>query len=284
MATVVPHRVLSRYCGNQSVPDNFRVCNIKGAEDVGTDRDWQKWGEQDPYFGVLSSEDFRKSNLSEKNRVEFFRSGEEHIDEVFAKIRRHLAHEFNPTRSIDFGCGVGRLVIPRRRKCTEVTGIEVADSMLAEARANCSAANIGNAKCVQSEEKLSRQVGIYDFVHSVLVFQHIPPVRGKQLVGELLKHLAPGGVVALQFFYRCDAPKLVRTLVKLRYRVPLVNYLRNIVRGRPMREPAMQLHCYDLDSLIGIYKAAGIPAIYLDLYDAFGFQGAMIYGRKMDSG
>jgi 2-polyprenyl-3-methyl-5-hydroxy-6-metoxy-1,4-benzoquinol methylase len=250
---------------------------------VGTDRDWEKWGEQDPYFGVLSAEDFRKSNLSEKNRAEFFRTGEEHVDEIFSKVRRHLAADFNPARCMDFGCGVGRLVIPLAGRCAEVTGIDVADSMLAEARANCSSAKIANAKFVKSDDRMSQLEGNYDLIHSVIVFQHIPTARGIVLLGELLKHLAPGGVVALQFFYRSDAPKLVRALVKLRYRVPLLNYLRNVLRGRPMREPAMQLHCYELDALIDVFKAAGIPAVYLDLYDAFGFRGAMIYGRKTDS-
>jgi len=250
---------------------------------LGTDRDWQKWGEQEPYFGVLSCEHFRKSNLSEEGRAEFFRSGEEHIEEVFGKIRRHIAGEFNPSRSLDFGCGVGRLVIPLARKCTEVTGIDVADAMLSEARKNCSIENIGNANFVKSDDQLSQLSGAYDFIHSVIVFQHIPPVRGKVLIKELLKHLAPGGVVALQFFYRCDHQKLVRAFVKLRYRVPFVNYMRNIFRGRPMREPAMQLHCYELDSLIDIFKAANMRAVHLDLYDAFGFKGAMIYGARMDS-
>jgi 2-polyprenyl-3-methyl-5-hydroxy-6-metoxy-1,4-benzoquinol methylase len=283
MAMGIPHRVLSGYCRNQSVADFTGVCNDQGGEGVGTDKDWQKWGEQAPYFGVLSSADFNKSNLSDVNRTEFFRTGEEHVDEIFAKIRRHVAGEFNPLRSIDFGCGVGRLVIPLSRRCAEVTGIDVADSMLAEARVNCSSENISNAKFIKSDDQLSQLAGNYDFIHSVIVFQHIQPTRGERLVGELLKHLAPSGVVALQFFYRSDAPKWVRALVKLRYRVPLANFLRNIIRGRPMREPAMQLHCYDLDALVGIFKAAGIQAIFLDLYEAFGFQGAMIYGKKMDS-
>jgi 2-polyprenyl-3-methyl-5-hydroxy-6-metoxy-1,4-benzoquinol methylase len=250
---------------------------------VGTDRDWQKWGADDAYFGVISSEDFRKSNLSEENRAEFFRSGETHIAEVFAKIRQHLAPAFQPSRGIDFGCGVGRLVIPLASRCAEITGIDVADTMLAEARANAERANVSNAKFVKSDDRLSQLVGEYDFIHSALVLQHISPERGQQLVRELLHHLAPGGVFALQFFYRCDAPKLVRALVKLRYRLPLANYLRNILRGRPMREPAMQLHCYDLDRLIDIFKAAGVSGLHLDLYDAFGFQGAMIYGRKLAS-
>ena len=250
---------------------------------MGTDRDWQKWGERDPYFGVLSSEGFRASNLTQENRAEFFQSGEAHIDEVFGKIKLRLGQDFNPARSIDFGCGVGRLVIPLSRRSAQVTGIDVADSMLAAARANCALENVGNATFVKSDDTMSQLTGSFDFIHSALVFQHIPSARGLRLLGELLKHLSPDGVIALQFFHRSDAPAGVRALVKLRYRIPLLNNLRNIVRGRPLGEPAMQLHCYELDQLIDRFSAAGIRAVYLDLYDAFGFQGAMIYGRKQNS-
>ena len=45
----------------------------------------------------------------------------------------------------------------------------------------------------------------------------------------------------------------------------------------------MQFHCYDLDALIDTFRSAGIPGVYLDVYEAFGFQGAMIYGRKRDA-
>jgi 2-polyprenyl-3-methyl-5-hydroxy-6-metoxy-1,4-benzoquinol methylase len=247
---------------------------------VGTDRDWQKWGEQDPYFGVLSLEKFRRENLTEEHKAEFLRSGEEHIDSVFSNMREHVHAGFAPQRSLDFGCGVGRLVIPLARHCAESTGVDISEAMLAEAAANCAAAGIDNARFVLSDETLSRLQGEFDFMHSVVVFQHIPPPRGLALLARLLGHLAPGGAVALQFFHDTQASPLLRGLVHLRYRVPALNYARNVVRGRPMREPAMQLHCYPLPDLVATFKAAGIGALYLDCYDAFGFQGAMIYGRK----
>jgi trans-aconitate methyltransferase len=247
---------------------------------VGTDRDWQKWGEQDPYFGVLSSEKFRRANLSEENRAEFFRSGQEHVERVFEVVRRHVAADFAPRRSLDFGCGVGRLVIPLARCCEQVTGVDVSEAMLAEAGANCAAAGVGNASFVLSDEALSRLQGEFDLMHSVIVFQHIPTRRGLALLARLLEQLAAGGVVALQFFYDTAASPLVRGLVHLRYRLPVLNYARNAVRGRPLAEPAMQLHCYPLPDLIATFKAAGIESLYLEPYDAFGFQGAMIYGRK----
>ncbi len=36
-----------------------------------TDLDWKEWGERDPYFGVVSHEQFRRDRLAE-NRAEFF--------------------------------------------------------------------------------------------------------------------------------------------------------------------------------------------------------------------
>jgi hypothetical protein len=41
-----------------------------------TDDHWKQWGEQDPYFGVLSLDKFRKENIDD-NRTEFFESGAE---------------------------------------------------------------------------------------------------------------------------------------------------------------------------------------------------------------
>ena len=247
---------------------------------MGTDRDWRKWGEQDPYFGVLSLEKFRRENLTEEHKAEFFRSGEEHIDSVFSTVREHVHAGFAPERSLDFGCGVGRLVLPLARRCAESTGIDISEAMLAEAAANAEAAGLGNARFVLSDETLSRLQGEYDFMHSMVVFQHIAPARGLALLAHMLEHLAPGGVVALQFFYGTQASRVVRGLVQLRYRVPVLNYARNVVRGRPIGEPAMQLHCYPLEGLVAAFRAAGVGSLYLDCYDAFGFQGAMIYGRK----
>ena len=43
-----------------------------------TDDHWKEWGEQDPYFAVLSEKKFRKENLG-TSRDEFFESGAEYV-------------------------------------------------------------------------------------------------------------------------------------------------------------------------------------------------------------
>jgi hypothetical protein len=95
-----------------------------------------------------------------------------------------------------------------------------------------------------------------------------------------MKHLEPGGVVAIQFYYRCDAPRAIRALVKLRYKLPIANYARNLIRGRPLREPAMQLHTYDLEAVINMIRFAGVDSVYLNLYRYHEFQSVTLYGKK----
>ena len=83
------------------------------------EREWEKFGRKDPYFGVLSQEKFRATRIDAAARAEFFETGERHVATCFETIRRCLAPSFAPRRTLDFGCGVGRLVIPFARRCAE---------------------------------------------------------------------------------------------------------------------------------------------------------------------
>lgn len=249
---------------------------------LGTDADWDKWGEIDPYFGVLSLDEYRTENLNEEGEAEFFRSGDEYIGQTLGEIRSHLDKHFRPERSLDFGCGVGRLVIPLAGLSKQVVGVDVSDYMLAEASSNCQKRNIGNVSFVKSDDSLTKLTGTFDLIHSFIVLQHIPEKRGMRLIEAMLRHLDPGGVMAIQFYYRCDAPKAVRALVKLRYALPAANYARNLLRGVPMREPAMQLHTYDLEAVISLLNEAGVSSIHLKLFRHNEFRSVALYGQKSD--
>jgi len=247
---------------------------------MGTDRDWDKWGETDPYFGVLSADEYRSGNLNEQMRAKFFRSGSDYIANVMTEIHTHLDTSFQPTASLDFGCGVGRLVIPLAGISDVVTGVDVSDHMLEETRSNCVQRGLENVSLVKSDDELSQLHGSFDLIHSCIVLQHIQTRRGMNIIESLLDHLAPGGVMAIQFYYRCDAPRLIRSLVKLRYRFPIANYVRNIVRGSPWNEPAMQLHTYDLDKVLDLLKAAGASNVYLRPFTFGEFQSVALYAQK----
>jgi len=247
---------------------------------MSTDTDWDKWGEIDPYYGVLSSDEYRADNLNEELRAKFFHSGDEYIGRTLGNVRSHLDIDYHPERCLDFGCGVGRLVIPLARLSQEVVGVDVSDHMLAEAASNCQKSNIKNVSFVKSDDNLTKLTGTFNLIHSCLVLQHIDTKRGMRLIDALVRHLEPGGVIAIQFHYHCDAPKVIRALVKLRYNLPIANVARNIIRGRPLREPAMQLHIYDLEAVISMLKAAGVDSIYLNPFKHAEFQSVALYGQK----
>lgn len=247
---------------------------------MSTDTDWDKWGKNDPYFGVLSAEEYRADKLSDKARAEFFQSGSDYIDEVLATIRTRFDAAYRPSSSLDFGCGVGRLVVPLAGQSKSVVGVDVSDNMLAEAKSNCEQRGLQNVSFAKSDDDLSQVDGPFDLIHSCLVLQHIPTRRGMRIIDNLLEHLAPGGVIAIQFYYRCDAPKLLRALVKLRYRLPIANNFRNLLRGRPWDEPAMQLHTYPLDEVIDMLKAAGAHQVYMHPFTYGEFQSVALYAQK----
>ena len=51
------------------------------------DRDWERWGKKtDPYFGVLTDPKFLDENLNDHSFLDFFASGERHVEQVYTAI------------------------------------------------------------------------------------------------------------------------------------------------------------------------------------------------------
>ncbi len=166
-----------------------------------TDTDWRKVATDNPYWGVLSSEKFKAENLDDEAKRAFFKSGEDLIGKLFGFIRAHIRKDFSPKRSLDFGCGVGRLLIPIARLSHEAVGVDVAPEMLRLSEENLRQFEIGNASVVTSDDELLQVAGSFDFINSYIVIQHIPPDRGYRLIDQLLQRLEHGGVASLQLTY-----------------------------------------------------------------------------------
>ncbi len=167
-----------------------------------SDSAWEKWGKKDPYFSVITFERYRTNILTAEALEEFFKSGQDHVDYVMGTIRKVFDKEYTPDHSLDFGCGVGRLLLPLAAISKTATGIDISSSMLAEAKKNCEARGIQNVELFLSDDALAQLQGHqYDFIHSFIVFQHIPIQRGMRIFKSLMQHLAPGGFMAVQFTY-----------------------------------------------------------------------------------
>jgi SAM-dependent methyltransferase len=170
-----------------------------------TDKDWQQVAVDDPYWGVLSAEDFRSTKLTEETRAQFFRSGEQFVTHLLALIARHFDPAFKPRRVLDFGCGVGRLAIPfARRTEEEVVGVDIAPAMLQLCRDNAAKLGVGNLTAVQGDDHLTAVTGKFSLVNTYIVLQHIDPARGIVLIQQLLDLVEPGGYASLQLTYGKD--------------------------------------------------------------------------------
>jgi tRNA/tmRNA/rRNA uracil-C5-methylase (TrmA/RlmC/RlmD family) len=87
-----------------------------------TDAKWEILGKNEPYWAVLTSDDFNQLNLTENTLEKFFQTGDEYVADILQIIHQHLDACFKPDRVCDFGCGVGRLVLPFAHYSREVVG------------------------------------------------------------------------------------------------------------------------------------------------------------------
>jgi SAM-dependent methyltransferase len=245
-----------------------------------SDKEWERFGKSDPYFAVLTAPEFH-GRLSETERATFFASGKAHIDAILSIIHERLDPSFAPVRALDFGCGVGRLLLPLSERCRDVTGVDVSPSMLAEARRNCDSAGAKNVTLAQADDKLSGVTGNFDFVHTYIVLQHIPVDRGERLVRKLAAKLAPGGIGMFHVPYTAGRKRLTsRVFYWLRMRVPGAKWVLNLARGRSVRAPVMQMNVYSVTRLLDTLWDEGCSEMHVRFSDHGGARGVLIFARK----
>lgn len=202
---------------------------------------------------------------------------------IMDRIAADLGAPVEPARVLDFGCGVGRLAIPFSTIVTEgVVAMDISPSMLAEAASNSAERDIRNIEFVRSDDELSLATGQFDIVHSYIVLQHIHPERGHQIVARLARKVSEGGYLAIQFYTACNAPSLMRLLVRARYAFPPANWARNALKSRPLFEQGMQLHTYDLAKVLKTLRENGFPEanLHLDTEDCGNFESVFLLSRK----
>jgi len=222
-----------------------------------TDRAWEYFGRHNPYWGVVTAEQYRGQDLAEAVKEAFFASGQQHVDELMTAIRTHIDPNFRVETALDFGCGVGRILIPLAKMCTSAVGVDISEAMLAEAKVNCLQQGIDNVTLVQSDDNLSELAQRFDFVHSYIVLQHIAPKRGYVIIRKLLELTTDTGVAALHLTYFDPASPRAQWRTKLYKHVPFLFRARNLLKGRPADEPLMQMNCYNLNKVLQLVQSAG---------------------------
>ena len=248
---------------------------------MSTDRAWQQYGKDNPYFGVLSDERFRGASLCESALRDFHASGEQYVQETLALCQRHFAAPV-PTKALDFGCGVGRLTLALARHFESVTGIDVSQAMLDEARTSCNTLGVGNVRWCEKLEELAHEEGTFSFINTFIVLQHIEPTRGLGFIAAMLRLLDQGGHGAIHLTYAREKDRATlgvrpfgsKATQAIRRRLSALH--RRLAR----RDPEMQMNAYPLNEVLFRLQDAGVQQVHTRFTDHGGHWGVLLLFAK----
>ncbi len=133
--------------------------------------------------------------------AEFLATGQQETVKVIAHLEER---SLNPQRhrSLDFGCGVGRVTHALARYFDRVDGVDLSQAMIE--KANTLHSHIRNLFFHHSTSRVLPFVDeTFDLVYSRLVLQHMATDIALSYIGEFVRVLRPGGVAVFQAPSRC---------------------------------------------------------------------------------
>jgi SAM-dependent methyltransferase len=153
---------------------------------------WDRLG-RDNAFGAILTKD---GKIADWNAAEFWATGRDDVERFMTELSR-LVPDAPRTRALDFGCGVGRITAALAEHYSDVVGVDVAESMIARARSL-----VTDPRCVFVLNRAPhlRQFKNASFaaVYCRLVLQHIEPSLIRRYIPDLVRILAPRGVLMFQ--------------------------------------------------------------------------------------
>jgi SAM-dependent methyltransferase len=240
-----------------------------------SNRNWEIWGERDPYYAVLTNPHFR-GRMIEANKPEFFASGDAYITGMLDLLEGHFGG-FPRNRALDFGCGVGRLTIPLADAFDSVVGLDISPAMLREAELNSQGRKI---EYLLSDDALSRVDGTFDLVNSAIVFQHIPVKRGMHILRHLLGRVRLSGGCLIHLSIKRRRSRLSELRYRLRHSFPGGQALLNLLEGKATDAPVMEMNEYPLSDVLRLFHQLGFEDVLARYGDHGGVDTVLIMSRR----
>jgi len=240
-----------------------------------SDTDWEALARLEPLWAVITDERYRSALLTPEAETDFWRSGEAYVRHVADLCSSHFGQTLAPRCALDFGCGVGRLLVPLARLSSRAVGLDVSPTMLSHAEAACARAGLSNVSFLSRLPTLQP----FDFLNSALVLQHIPVQRGLAVLSQLLDGLTPGGLLALQVLYaRASTSALRRAGRWLSGNIPALRPLLARRGAVTPRTPYIQMNPYPLGRVFSLLDTHGITRLHVVLSSESGFRSALLVG------
>lgn len=181
-------------------------------------QNWEELAQADPLWAICSDPKKRGRNWDEQ---EFFATGEREIGTVLKYVETLGLERDSSAPALDFGCGVGRLTRALASRFSECWGVDISRTMIEKAREVNH--HVPNCRFLLNEADNLRAFadGVFGFVYTSIVLQHMAPGLAQKYLGELARVLKPGGVMLFQIVDRFKASLMrrVRRRLTLRRRI-----------------------------------------------------------------
>ena len=161
---------------------------------------WDNYGRTDPYWSVLTSEQWRAANMSREGALEqFYASGESDLQRLQAWLDRNGLTVGEDAVCAEYGCGVGRCTIWLARRFRRVLAFDVSQSHLEAARDWLGRHGVDNVDfiLVRGPDDL-KQIKNIDVFYSIIVLQHNPPPIIRAILDAAFSGIAPKGLAFFQ--------------------------------------------------------------------------------------
>jgi SAM-dependent methyltransferase len=222
------------------VPDD-----VLGRMMARVESEFDALGKTEPHWSVLTAERFRAANI-QANEDEFYRSGEEPVQQLVATIERCGLRIGDYRRCFELGCGVGRSTIWLEKVFPEVIAADISASHLECARQAESRFGSGAAAFLHLNRlAMYHDLPAFDCFISLIVLQHNPPPVMALILRLALNRLSASGIAYFQIpTYLAD------------YRFSAAAWLDE---QRPWEE--VEVHCIPQSTLFDIISAAGCDVL-----------------------
>ena len=131
----------------------------------------------------------------------FYETGRVEIQKIINEIDE-IAPELPRESALDFGCGLGRLTFSLAKHFNCVTGVDISEKMLEQAKANRNLPS--NLSFILNTRSDLRQLenDQFDLSLSLIVLQHIPRKYMEAYLSEFIRITRPGGIIVFQIPHR----------------------------------------------------------------------------------
>lgn len=229
-------------------------------------KNWNILGKRDPMWAILVSDE--KKNNKWKTE-EFFNSGRMEIEELLSQIS-NLGVNIPKRQALDFGCGIGRLSQALGNHFESVKGVDIAESMIDQAKLH----NKHGSKCEYilntTEELAFFPSNLFDLIYSNITLQHIASKYSKNYIREFIRVLHPEGILVFQVpseYIPENDNNNFRQRIKRLMPEPVLKLIRKI---KYLGDPVMEMHCLSKDSVLKLLNENNAKVRHIEPYSSAG--------------